>query len=41
MDFENKLGLTNPVNLACAEERISKKKALELFDIGTLNKLEA
>lgn len=41
MEFENNLGLTNPVNLACAEKRISKKKALELFDIGTLNKLEA
>lgn len=41
MEFENKLGLINPVDLACAEERISKKKALELFDSGTLNNLEA
>lgn len=40
MTLENKLGLTNPVDLACAEERISKKKALILFDSGTLNKLE-
>ena len=41
MALENKLGLSNPVNFACAEERISKKKALILFDSGTLNKLEA
>lgn len=41
MTLENKLGLSNPVNFACAEERISKKKALILFDSGTLNKLEA
>ena len=41
MAFENKLGLTNPVDFACAEERISKKKALILFDRDTLNKLEA
>ena len=41
MALENKLGLTNPVDLACAEERISKKKAFELFDSGTLDKLEA
>ena len=40
MAYENKLGLTNPVDLAYAEERISKKKALELFDSGTLDKLE-
>ena len=41
MTLENKLGLSNPVNFACAEERISKKKALILFDSGTLDKLEA
>ena len=41
MEFENKLGLTNPVDLTCAEECLSKKKALELFDSGTLDKLEA
>ena len=40
MVLENKLGITNPVDLVCAEERISKKKALELFDSGTLDKLE-
>ena len=41
MVLENKSGLTNPVDLTCAEERISKKKALILFDSGTLDKLEA
>lgn len=41
MTLENKLGLSNPVNFSCAEERISKKKALILFDSGTLDKLEA
>ena len=41
MVLKNKSGLTNPVDLTCAEERISKKKALELFDSGTLDKLEA
>ena len=41
MTLENKLGLSNPVNFACAEERISKKKALILFDSDTLDKLEA
>ena len=41
MTLENKLGLSNTVNFACAEERISKKKALILFDSGALDKLEA
>ena len=41
MALVNELGLTNPVDIACAEERISKKKALKLFDSGTLDKLEA
>lgn len=41
MTLENKLGLSNPLNFACAEERISKKKALILFDSGALDKLEA
>ena len=41
MTLENKLGLSNPVNFTCAEERISKKKALILFDSGALDKLEA
>ena len=38
--LENKLGITNSVELARAEEKISKKKALELFETGLLNRLE-
>lgn len=40
MALENKLGLTNSANLAREEERISKKKAVELFEDGILDKLE-
>jgi len=39
--LENKLGLTSSADLAREEERISKKKAVELFESGMLNKLEA
>lgn len=41
MTLENKLGLTSPSDLAREEERISKKKAIELFESGALDKLEA
>lgn len=41
MALENKLGLTNAADLAREEERISKKKALELFESGLLDQLEA
>ena len=41
MALENKLGITSSPELAEAEERISKKKAIELFENGTLDKLEA
>ncbi len=41
MALENKLGLTNSADLAREEERISKKKALELFESGELSKLDA
>ena len=41
MALENKLGLTNAEDLAREEESISKKKALELFDSGLLDQLEA
>ena len=41
MVLANKLGITNPAELAREEERISKKKALELFETGMLDKLEA
>ena len=40
MVFENKLGITSSAELAHEEERISKKKAVELFESGTLDKLE-
>ena len=38
MILDNKLNITNPVDLAKAEERISKKKAKQLFDSGDINK---
>ena len=41
MALENKLGLTSSADLAREEERISKKKALELFESELLDKLEA
>lgn len=37
MALENKLGLTNESELARAEEKISKTKALELYDTGLLD----
>nr|MBP3598376.1 Fic family protein [Eubacterium sp.] len=41
MILSNKLGITDSVELAREEERRSKKKALELFESGYLDKLEA
>ncbi len=41
MALENKLGITNSADLAREEEKISKKKAMELFEKGLLDKLEA
>ena len=38
--LENKLGLTDAVELARQEELISKKKALEMFESGFLDSLE-
>lgn len=40
MTLENKLGIDNAAELAREEERISKKKAKELFESGTLDQLE-
>ena len=40
MGLENKLGPTSSAELAREEERISKKKAAELFENGVLDKLE-
>lgn len=41
MILDNKLGITSPAELAREEERISKKKALELFETGLLDTFEA
>ncbi|MGN1111701.1 MAG: protein adenylyltransferase Fic [Acutalibacteraceae bacterium] len=38
--LENKLGIDNSAELAREEERISKRKALELFENGILDRLE-
>ena len=40
MALENKLGITSSSELAREEERISKKKAIELFEKGLLDKME-
>lgn len=41
MALENKLGITDSAELAREEERISKKKAIELYDKDLLDGLEA
>ena len=41
MVLENRLGITESAELAKEEERISKTKALELFEKGILDSLEA
>lgn len=41
MPLENKLGITSSPELAEAEERISKRKALALFENGILDTLDA
>lgn len=41
MPLKNKLGITDAAALARAEEKISKKKALALFETGLLDTLEA
>ncbi len=41
MALENKLGLTSSADLAREEEKISKKKALELFEKGILQTLDS
>ena len=40
MALTNKLGIENSAELAKQEERISKKKAVEMFESGILNQLE-
>ena len=41
MILENKLGITDPAELAREEERLSKKKAARMFETGFLNTLDA
>ena len=41
MALENKLGITNSVELARTEEKISKKKAIEMYESGYLDTLTA
>jgi cell filamentation protein len=38
--LENKLNITNQVELAKAEEKISKQKARQLFDSGDIDRVE-
>ena len=40
MTLNNKLNITDSVELAKEEERISKRKAVELFESGILDGLE-
>lgn len=40
MILKNKLGITNQVALAKAEEKISKKKARQLFDTGDIHQVD-
>ncbi len=40
MILENKLNITDQIELAKIEEKISKKKAKQLFDSGDINKVE-
>ena len=40
MILENKLNITDQIELARAEEKISKQKAQQLFDSGDINKVE-
>lgn len=40
MILEDKLGLTNQVELAKVEEKLSKQKAKELYDCGKINEIE-
>lgn len=41
MALDNKLGIADPAELARTEEKMSKRKALELFETGLLDTFEA
>ena len=38
--LDNKLGISNPLELVQAEEKITKQKAKELYDSGDICKIE-
>ena len=40
MILDNKLGITDQIELARAEEKLSKQKARQLFDTGDIQKVE-
>ena len=40
MILDNKLGITNQVDLSREEEKLSKKRAKEMFETGFLDLLE-
>ncbi len=40
MILENKLGITDQIELARAEEKISKQKAKQLLDSGDIDKVD-
>jgi hypothetical protein len=40
MILSNKLGITDPIELSKAEEKISKQNAKRLFDSGDINQLK-
>jgi cell filamentation protein len=41
MILDNKLGITDQIDLARAEEKLSKQKARQLFDTGDIQKVKA
>ena len=41
MVLKNKLNITNQVELNKTEEKISKEKAIKLFDSGMMDKIKA
>ena len=41
MVLQNKLGITEVVELARIEEKISKTKALQLFENGILDRMQS
>ena len=40
MILDNKLNITNQIELSKVEEKISKQKAKQLFDSGDINKVQ-